>query len=242
MKIPKNLIINYLRQHNKTDKEIILELYQVLNNNCNNKSELIKELINQLLLHKKIICEDSELELNLYFILALNNVSINDLFKSKNILITDLHKQYKNEKYVNDINIRIISNIMQHMTTYLVNTSFKVKCKLLNELEIYSSNHSSNTKCKQCDSHIDCNNGLGFCSICNNNIKRCSKNGLNGCYDLKEDFAEFKINSCEKNGHITMNLKHIKDNKKDNCFVKELNNYPINNQNISCTSESDIPE
>ena len=133
MKIPKNLIINYLRQHNKTDKEIILELYQVLNNNCNNKSELIKELINQLLLHKKIICEDSELELNLYFILALNNVSINDLFKSKNILITDLHKQYKNEKYVNDINIRIISNIMQHMTTYLVNTSFKVKCKLLNE-------------------------------------------------------------------------------------------------------------
>ena len=113
MKIPKNLIINYLRQHNKTDKEIILELYQVLNNNCNNKSELIKELINQLLLHKKIICEDSELELNLYFILALNNVSINDLFKSKNILITDLHKQYKNEKYVNDINIHTKTNIMQ---------------------------------------------------------------------------------------------------------------------------------
>ena len=82
MIIAKNIINPYLKQTTKEDTQLILEMYQVLNSTYSNKSQLIKQLINELLKHRKSICDNNELQLNLYFILGLYHPTINDLFIS----------------------------------------------------------------------------------------------------------------------------------------------------------------
>ena len=105
MIIAKNIINPYLKQTTKEDTQIILEMYQVLNSTCSNKSQLIKQLINELLKHRKSICENNELQLNLYFILGLYHPTINDLFISS----TDLTIQ---KYFVRDL-VLIVENFVK---------------------------------------------------------------------------------------------------------------------------------
>jgi hypothetical protein len=241
MIIAKNIINPYLKQTTKEDTQIILEMYQVLNSTCSNKSQLIKQLINELLKHRKLICENNELQLNLYFILGLYHPTINDLFISSTGLIKQLKQQFINENDNNTSNIRIISTIMENMNRYSVNTSYHTKCKLLNELENYSKKVKYSPKCKNCSNDLDCNNGLGFCSLCKNNIKCCSRNGLSGCLDLKENFAEFKISNCDENGKIHMKYNFNPDDPKDKCRTNALHTY-LSNENIKCENNSQISQ
>ena len=142
----KHNINMYLNQEDKEDKEVILEAYQALSNECNNHSFFIKSLINELLTNKKNnkLCYEQSIindtDIDLYLILGIQNVSIDELFKPRNHLIKLLKKQFDNEKNSEIINYRIMSSIIGNMTPFLINTtSLETKCKLSSILENHST-------------------------------------------------------------------------------------------------------
>ena len=81
----ENIILNYLRQSNKTQKQVVIEAYQTLSLRVKSKSKLLKSIIIELLKQRRFHSSDKDdLDLDLYLILGFNSPSIEMLYLSQN--------------------------------------------------------------------------------------------------------------------------------------------------------------
>lgn len=235
-----NIILSYLRQTNKSQKQVVIEAYQTLSLKVNNKSKLLKKIILELLKQRRLHSSDKEdLDLNLYLVLGFTNPSINMLYLSENELKSKLLNEHKKE---NDINVKldlILSNIMTNLTRYLRDTTtFEKREEIRNLFKKERFQNSSNNKCEVCNNYRDCDSGMGYCNKCpGKSISFCGDDGsdIDCCKNIQNNIPEENStmindsNIIGLNNDLNINIKydynlfenHI--DKNDTETIKKMN-------------------
>ena len=176
----ENIILNYLRQSNKTQKQVVIEAYQTLSLRVKSKSKLLKSIIIELLKQRRFHSSDKDdLDLDLYLILGFNSPSIEMLYLSQNELKTKLLNQHKNESSKSVKLDLIIASIMSNLTRHLRDTTTLEKRKELRSLfKKEGFSNSIDDECQICDDYRNCDKGLGYCNKCPNKpISFCGDSG-----------------------------------------------------------------